>query len=85
MDGVVDRLPCIGLINFEKQFITVFQNYVEVLESGDQYAEMIVIGDTNIYLDGGMKYLAKTFDVSVTSAKIRLKNLGIIKIIDRNS
>lgn len=63
----------------EKQFITAFQNYVELLGLENQYAEMIVMGDNNIYLDGVLKYVAEILDVSLESARIRLKNLGLIK------
>lgn len=68
-----------ALLMPEEQFIKVYQNYVELLGLEDQYEEMIILADTNIYVDGVMKYVAEIFDVSLASARIRLKNLGLIK------
>jgi Zn-dependent peptidase ImmA (M78 family) len=69
----------------QEPFIKVFQNYIELLGLEDRYEEMIAFINTDIYADGVMKYVAEIFDVSLIAAKIRLKNLGLIRDNRQNS
>lgn len=74
-----------ALLMPQEPFIKVFQNYIELLGLEDRYEEMTAFINTDIYTDGVIKYVAEMFDVSLIAAKIRLKNLGLIRDNRQNS
>lgn len=78
MEWQADSLAS-ALLMPEDVFITVFDNYTQILNLESRYDEMRLYANTDVYAEGVLKHVANVFNVSLTAAKIRLKNLGPIR------
>ena len=68
-----------ALLMPEEPFMKAVENYMGFLKVGDYFETTAIDPFKDVCAEGLAVYLANIFKVSLTSAKIRLKNLGKIK------